>query len=66
MVDHADVVRAVRRAELLRRAGLPGLPVVAGEEATLGAESEARARSVVILQDGAAQFWDEALAAWPV
>jgi hypothetical protein len=66
VVDRADVVRAVRRAELLRRAGLPGLPVVAGEGTTAGAEAEARARGVALLQDGSAQLWDEAFAAWPI
>ncbi len=66
VVDRADVARAVRRAELLRRAGLPGLPVVAGESATAGAEAEARAVGVALLQDGSAQLWDEAFAAWPI
>jgi len=66
VVDREDVVRAARRAELLRRAGLPALPVVAGENATIGAEAEARQRGAAILQDGTALLWDEALAAWPV
>jgi uncharacterized coiled-coil protein SlyX len=66
VVDRHDVARAVRRAELLRRAGLPAVPVVAGENATEGAEEEARNRSVAMLQDGTVLLWDEALAAWPV
>lgn len=66
VVDHQNVARAVRRAELLRRAGLPALPVVVGAGATLGAESEAGARGVAMLRDGTGRFWNEAIAAWPV
>ena len=66
VVDREDVARAVRRAELLRRAGLKGVPVVAGEGATEGADTEARARGVPMLSDGAPQLWDEALTAWPI
>ncbi|NLX97395.1 MAG: hypothetical protein GXY83_14595 [Rhodopirellula sp.] len=66
VVDRKDVARAVRRAALIRRAGLPGLPVVAGETATDGAETEARERGVAMLQNSAARYWDEMLAAWPI
>jgi len=66
VVDVEDVTRAGRRAELLRRAGYRAIPVAAGESATLGAEAEARAQNVVILQDGRSFLWDEALAAWTV
>lgn len=66
VVDREDVARAVRRAELLRLAGLPGVPVVAGEGATEGGWDDARACGVALLQDGTARFWDDALAAWVV
>ncbi|MFN3762404.1 MAG: hypothetical protein ACK4WK_04280, partial [Anaerolineae bacterium] len=61
-VDRHDVERARRRAALLRRAGLRAIPAVAGEDATLGARDEAEAHNVLMLQDGRALFWEEALA----
>jgi hypothetical protein len=66
VIDGSDVERAVQRAGLLRRAGVPALPAVAGDEVTEHAESAARNQGVVMLEDGSASFWDEALAAWPV
>jgi hypothetical protein len=62
-VDRYDVERAQRRAALLRRAGYRTVAAVAGETATLGGEESARTGHVVLLQDGAMRFWDEALAA---
>ena len=62
-VDRYDVERAQRRAALLRRAGYRAVPAVAGEAATRGGEESARTGPVVLLQDGAIRFWDEALAA---
>ncbi|HKZ83997.1 MAG TPA: hypothetical protein VJ793_10130 [Anaerolineae bacterium] len=64
VVDREDVTRARRRAELLRRAGYRAVPTVAGEKATLGAEDDARQHTVVMLQDGRAYFWNEALQVW--
>jgi hypothetical protein len=64
VVDRNDVLRACRRAELLRKAGCPTIPVVAGTESTPRAETEARGQSVVMLQDGQSWLWDEALAVW--
>jgi predicted RNase H-like nuclease (RuvC/YqgF family) len=64
VVDQDDVDRAERRAKLLKRAGYRTLPVAAGEGATRGAEESARVQKVVLLQDGQASFWDEALEAW--
>ncbi len=61
-VDRHDVERARRRAGLLRRAGLRAIPAVAGEDATMGARDEAEAHKVLMLQDGQALFWEEALA----
>ncbi len=63
VVDREDIVRARRRADLLRKAGYPTIPVAAGEEATLGAESEARFQKVALIQDGRTLLWDEALSA---
>jgi hypothetical protein len=64
VVDEGDVTRARRRTALLRQAGYRAIPVVAGEQTTLGAEAEARLHKVVILQNGHSLLWDEALAAW--
>ncbi|MBI3970352.1 MAG: hypothetical protein HY332_03590 [Chloroflexi bacterium] len=61
-IDEHDVVRARRRASILRRAGYQAVPVVAGEHLTAGAEGEARQQPVVVLLDGHALHWDEALA----
>jgi predicted nuclease with TOPRIM domain len=66
VVDGKDVERACRRAELLRRAGYKVIPVVAGEEATLGAEAEARSQGAMMLQDERSLLWDEAFAKWTV
>lgn len=60
-----DVTRASRRAGLMRQAGFPTLPVVAGEKITLAAEDDARTHKVVVVQNGRSFLWDEALAAWP-
>jgi hypothetical protein len=64
VVDAGDVARARRRAALLSRAGYPAVPVAAGEGATQGAQEEAQAHRVVLLQDGHTLYWSEALAAW--
>jgi hypothetical protein len=64
VVDQNDVDRAERRAKLLRQAGYRALPVVAGEQATLGAEESSRAQKVALMQDGQVSFWEEALGAW--
>ena len=66
VVDREDVTRAARRAGLIRRAGMPAVPVAAGENATLGADEEAQRLGVAIVQDGSSRHWDLALAAWPV
>lgn len=60
-VDRNDVKRAQRRAAALRQAGYLAVAAVAGEQQTEGAEDEARANGVVILQNGTVQYWDEAL-----
>jgi superfamily II RNA helicase len=63
-VDRADVLRAVRRASLLRKVGYRVVPVVAGESVTQGVEAAVREQNVVLLQDGQVSFWKEALASW--
>jgi len=63
VIDERDIERALRRSALLRRVGFQVIPVVAGERATLGAEDEARAHRVVML-DGRIFLWTEALHTW--
>jgi len=63
VVDRHDLERAQRRAAALRRAGYRAIPTVAGEQITAGAEEDAAlAGNVLLLQDGRARFWEEALA----
>jgi hypothetical protein len=64
VMDREDVARALRRTELLRRAGLIALPAVAGKTATEGAQTQARTLGVAMLQDGTGWHWEETLAAW--
>lgn len=61
-VDRNDVLRARQRAEIMRAAGYQTIPAVAGEGLTEGARQEAQQNNVLVLLDGAALFWDEALA----
>jgi hypothetical protein len=61
VVDRNDVELAQRRANALHQAGYIAVAAVAGEQKTEGAEDEARARGVVMLQNGTVQYWDEAL-----
>ena len=62
VVDRKDVERAIRRADILRRAGFTGIPTVAGESLTQGAETLAAAREVVVVTNGKIDHWNEALA----
>jgi hypothetical protein len=62
-IDEYDVIRARRRADLLRKAGYPAVPVAAGEDVTPEVTNEARLQRVALLQDGRIWLWDEALAA---
>jgi hypothetical protein len=64
VVDREDVARAIKRADLIRRTGRHVLPVVAGKDATQGAEAEAAKHQVVLLHDGSAEHWEEALDRW--
>jgi ribosomal 50S subunit-associated protein YjgA (DUF615 family) len=64
VVDKGDVERAMRRAALLRKAGLLAIPTVAGETATEGASLNAELHNILLLQeDGQRHHWEEALAA---
>ncbi|MCR4408631.1 MAG: hypothetical protein NUW24_17215 [Anaerolineae bacterium] len=62
VVDQHDVERALRRAEALRQAGYPAVAGVAGEQVTPDARDMAEQRHVLLVQDGYAMFWTEALA----
>ena len=66
VVDRNDVLRAVQRAKLLRKAGYSAVPVVCGEEVTKGGRDYAEKQSVVLLRDGGVEFWDEALSSWGI
>ncbi len=64
VLDEEDVLRAVQRATLLRKAGYRALPLIAGEVIKLEAEAVAREKKVAVVQDGRGFLWDETLAAW--
>jgi hypothetical protein len=61
VVDQNDVMRAAARAALLRKAGLPAIPVAAGKRLTQGALALATESRVVLVQDGSLVGWDDAL-----
>jgi hypothetical protein len=61
VIDIGDVERAERRAMILRRAGYPVIPVVAGEQITAEAKEAARHRGILVLRDGHASHWEEAV-----
>jgi hypothetical protein len=61
VIDRHDVERALQRAGYLRRAGYRAIPTVTGERATKGADQEAETHKVLMLLDGQAIFWEEAL-----
>ena len=64
VIDQHDVDRTERRAILLRKAGYCAVPVVAGENATQGAEVDCEDQNVLMLQDGSIKFWREAFSVW--
>ena len=61
VVDLNDVERAIERAALLRRAGLPAIPVVGGKRLTRGAAASVAERRVVLSKGGELVGWDEML-----
>jgi len=63
-VDTEDIERAVERATMLRKAGYAAIPTVAGREATSIAEEAAQGQGVLLIRDGRADFWDQALTQW--
>lgn len=63
IIDREDVRRARERAALLRKAGFRALPVVAGKGLTEGASESLQYPPIVLLLDGHAMGWDEAMAA---
>ncbi|MCS6806960.1 MAG: hypothetical protein NZ823_17685 [Blastocatellia bacterium] len=64
VIDAYDVQRARHRSYLLRKAGFPTIPMVAGEHLTPGAEFETKEHSVPVMQDGKVTYWEEALQRW--
>jgi len=62
VVDRGDIERAVRRAALLRKAGMLAVPTVAGAKVTQGASEAAQSAGVLLVQDGRRAFWEDALA----
>ncbi|MCS7038579.1 MAG: hypothetical protein NZP34_03120 [Caldilineales bacterium] len=63
VVDQHDVERAVERARLLTRAGLPAIPTVAGDDLGEGIARLASEEQVFVLLDGQRLNWYEALTA---
>jgi hypothetical protein len=63
VVKPNDVERARRRTNTLKRAGYRAIPVVVSERVTAEAKEAAQVGHVLLVQDDAYQFWDEALAA---
>ncbi len=61
VIDSGDITRAIRRAGLLRRAGFLAIPAVAGVRATDWIKEQAFMDKVLLLEDGRAFFWEEAL-----
>lgn len=61
VVNRQDVERAIRRAEIMRRAGFRGIPTVAGESLTQDAKILAIAQNVVVLTNEKIDHWNEAL-----
>jgi len=62
-LNEHDVLRAARRAALLRKKGWKALAVAAGEDAAEGVAEAAARLGVAVLKDGQHWNWAEALAA---
>jgi hypothetical protein len=63
-VDSNDIECAVRRANLLRRAGYRVVPACAGREISDGDREVARKQNVFLIIDEQVFFWAEALNRW--
>jgi len=62
VIDWGDITRALQRANALQRAGYVAIPTVAGTKATDWVKEMAFDEKVLLLEDGHAYFWEEALA----
>ncbi|MFZ4658069.1 MAG: hypothetical protein ACOYNY_13720 [Caldilineaceae bacterium] len=65
-IEAHDIHRAQTRSALLRKAGLPAIPVVAGERLDEQADDLARTTPIVVVQNGRSWGWDETVAAYSV
>lgn len=63
-IEAYDIQRAQARSALLRKAGLPAIPVVAGERIDEEADDLARMTPIVVIQNGHSSGWDKTLAAY--
>jgi len=63
-IEPHDIQRAQVRSALLRKAGLPALPVVAGERLNEEADALAHSTPIVVVQNGHSWGWDESVAAY--
>lgn len=61
MIDRHDVLRSLRRSQLIQQTGNITIPVVAGEAITGGAKIEAQNLKVVVVQPGEIDFWELAI-----
>ncbi|NOX63456.1 MAG: hypothetical protein GXP42_16150 [Chloroflexi bacterium] len=60
-VDRNDVLRAARRAALMRKAGFPTIAVAAGREITQGGNEAAQSEAVALAHNGFIKYLDRAL-----
>ncbi|MBF0453153.1 MAG: hypothetical protein HQK75_20805 [Candidatus Magnetomorum sp.] len=61
VVDKNDVIRAVKRSSLLRKAGFPAIACVAGTSSTEGGTIHAKKTNTVMLCNGSALHWSDAI-----
>ncbi len=61
VIDRHDVLRSLRRSQLIQQTGNITIPVVAGEAITGGATIEAKNLKVVVVQPGEINFWEQAI-----
>ncbi|HEY9702982.1 MAG TPA: hypothetical protein V6C58_11075 [Allocoleopsis sp.] len=61
VIDRHDVLRSLRRSQLIQQTGNITIPVVAGEAITGGATIEAKNLKVVVVQPGEIDFWELAI-----
>jgi hypothetical protein len=63
-IEAYDIQRAQAQSALLRKAGLPTIPVVAGERLDEEADDLARSKPIVVVQNGRSWGWDETVASY--